>query len=214
MKQIELGLNSEEQPDNFSQIAEQLPAPVTYLKGFLSEHEQQQILSEVNSYPFEKPIITIYGKQHPIPRSQVWFADKGCEYQYSSLLISPQPWPSALTQLRQRLFDEFQINANGVLVNRYENGLDSMGWHSDDEPEIAKSTEIVSVSLGATRTFSLRHKERPVKQNFELERGDLLIMHKGMQTQWQHSVPKRLKVKGCRINLTFRQLVIGYHQLS
>ncbi|WP_144210511.1 alpha-ketoglutarate-dependent dioxygenase AlkB family protein [Shewanella donghaensis] len=214
MKQIDLDLSIEEQTEDVSLMDGISTVPLTYIKGFLSEVEQQQIFSEVDCYPFDRPIITIYGKQHPIPRSQVWFADKGCEYQYSSLLISPKPWPSALSLLRQRISNELQLQTNGVLVNRYENGTESMGWHSDDEAEIVADTEIVSVSLGAKRTFAVRHKQSKFTQHYELESGDLLIMHKGMQAQWQHSVPKRLRVKDCRINLTFRQLVVGYHQPS
>ncbi|PMG26911.1 hypothetical protein BCU94_04870 [Shewanella sp. 10N.286.52.C2] len=221
MKQIEFKLSDQHSSDNQNSPSAKskshgapITAPITYIKGFLSRGEQQQLLADADSYPFEKPIITLFGKQHPIPRAQVWFAAPGCEYQYSSLLISPQPWPHLLADLRQRLRDELQFNCNGVLVNRYQNGLDSMGWHSDDEPEIVANSAIVSVSIGASRTFALRHKSLNIKQNVELESGDLLIMHQGMQSQWQHAVPKRLKVKNCRLNLTFRQLIVGYHQLK
>jgi alkylated DNA repair dioxygenase AlkB len=45
-----------------------------------------------------------------------------------------------------------------VLLNLYRNGVDSMGWHSDDERELGERPVIASVSLGATRRFRLRHK--------------------------------------------------------
>ena len=42
---------------------------------------------------------------------------------------------------------------NGVLLNRYRSGQDSMGWHSDDEPEFGERPVIASVSFGGTRTL-------------------------------------------------------------
>ncbi|MFM5982088.1 MAG: alpha-ketoglutarate-dependent dioxygenase AlkB, partial [Sphaerospermopsis kisseleviana] len=51
-----------------------------------------------------------------------------------------------------------QFNFNSVLLNLYRDGKDSVSWHSDDEPELGKNPIIASVSFGATRRFSLRHK--------------------------------------------------------
>lgn len=187
-------------------------APITYLANFLPLPLQTSLLQEANSYQFEKPIVTIFGKQHPIPRSQIWFGDSGCEYQYSSLMIKPQPWPPVLLKVRQILESQFNIMTNGVLVNRYENGQDCMGWHSDNEPEIAANSDIVSLTLGASRTFVMRHMQTRHKHAIELSSGDLLIMHAGMQDEWQHAVPKRLKVNEPRINFTFRQMIVGFHQ--
>ena len=49
---------------------------------------------------------------------------------------------------------------NSVLANLYRDGRDCMGWHSDDEPELGPAPVIASVSLGATRRFVLKHRER------------------------------------------------------
>ncbi|WP_285163179.1 alpha-ketoglutarate-dependent dioxygenase AlkB family protein [Shewanella goraebulensis] len=212
MKQLGLELITEKEAINVSRSTEQLNAPVTFIKGFLTNGQQKLLLKESLTYPFEQPVITVFGKQHPIPRSQVWFADSGCAYRYSSLLITPTPWPQGLMSLRKLLYQQFNIETNGVLVNRYQNGFDSMGWHSDDEPEIDTNSDIVSISLGATRSFVLRHKLTQAKQVFELQSGDMLIMHGDMQQKWQHSVPKRVKVLEPRINLTFRKLIVGFHE--
>jgi alkylated DNA repair dioxygenase AlkB len=183
--------------------------PVTWLTGFLSASEQAQLLDETKSYPFTRPEIEVYGKTHPIPRQQVWFADEECSYRYASLLITPVPWPSMLAQLRERLLLELGINSNGVLVNYYENGQDTVGWHSDDEAEICKHSAIASISLGATRDFMIRHKRSQETFTLPLASGDLLIMQPGMQQTWQHALPRRAKVTQFRVNLTFRMLVVG-----
>jgi alkylated DNA repair dioxygenase AlkB len=181
--------------------------PVTWLTGFLSPQEQQALLDDAKYYPFERPQIEVYGKLHPIPRQQVWFADEDCGYRYASLFISPTPWPALLTKLRQRLQVELGLVFNGVLVNYYADGQDTVGWHSDDEAEIRRPSSIASISLGATRDFQIRHKRSQETFTLALVSGDLLIMQPGMQQTWQHAVPRRAKVNAPRINLTFRELV-------
>jgi len=83
-----------------------------------------------------------------------------------------------------------------------------MGWHADDEPELGESPIIASLSLGASRRFTLRHEERddisPLR--FDLEAGSLLVMAGATQAHWKHQVPKTRKSVGERINLTFRKI--------
>ena len=187
-------------------------APYTLIKGSLNQAHQQALLNEAASYPLTSPELMVYGKNHPIPRSQVWYADKGCDYFYSGLFIESQPWPKYAHKLRQKLLQDFSFNSNGVLVNCYRDGCESMGWHSDDEQEIESGSDIASVTVGASRDFFIRHKLTKDKIVLTLESGDLLIMHWPMQQQWQHALPKRLRVKESRINYTFRKLIVGFHQ--
>ncbi|ABZ77737.1 2OG-Fe(II) oxygenase [Shewanella halifaxensis HAW-EB4] len=186
--------------------------PYSLIKGYLNSAQQKALITESVTYPFTRPEVCVYGSQHPIPRSQVWFADKGCDYVYSGLFIHALPWPKYAYKLRQKLAREFGLNSNGVLVNRYADGHESMGWHSDDEKEIEAGSDIASVTLGASRDFFLRHKKTQQKISLCLDSGDLLIMHWPMQADWEHSLPKRLKVTEPRLNLTFRRLIVGFHQ--
>lgn len=186
--------------------------PYTLIKNYLNLQQQEALLNESLDYGFTRPQVTLFGKSHPIPRSQVWFADKGCDYLYSGLFIQASSWPKYAYKLRVKLANDFGLVANGVLVNRYADGKESMGWHSDDEPEIKPETDIASVTLGAKRDFFIRHKETQQKVNLQLDSGDLLIMHWPMQKEWEHSLPKRLKVTEPRINFTYRCLIVGFHQ--
>ena len=94
---------------------------------------------------------------------------------------------------------------NAELLNRYRTGQDSVGWHSDDEPELGTNPVIASVSLGATRNFQFKHKTNPdLKLSIELTNGSLLLMRGATQHFWKHQIPKTTKVLGPRINLTFR----------
>lgn len=186
--------------------------PWTLIKGYLSSAQQQTLYSEVENYPYERPQITVFGKQHYIPRQQVWFGDLGCSYQYANLRVKPQPWPTQLSILRQALVTDFDLTSNGVLVNRYADGKNSMGWHSDNEPELVDGSDIASISLGAGRDFLLRRKSCNRQYSLHLESGDLLIMHYPMQKHWQHALPKRLKQTQVRWNFTFRQITPYFYQ--
>lgn len=187
-------------------------APYTLIRGYLNQAQQQALLIEAKSYPMTRPELTVYGKSHPIPRSQVWFADKGCDYFYSGLFIEALPWPRYAEKLRLKLIRDYSLMSNGVLVNCYRDGTESMGWHSDDEKEIESGSDIASVTVGASRDFFIRNKLTKEKTVLTLNSGDLLIMHWPMQQHWEHALPKRMRVKQTRINYTFRKLIVGFHQ--
>ena len=96
-----------------------------------------------------------------------------------------------------------------VLLNRYNDGKDSISPHADDEPEIDQTAPIVSVSLGGTRTFVVRAKVKQEGQKqyskavLPLVHGTVLVMKPGMQEGYLHSIPKERSTE-MRINLTFR----------
>ena len=89
----------------------------------------------------------------------------------------------------------------------YDDGNEGMGWHSDDEKSIEEYSTIGSVSFGAERKFSFKHKQSNKTISVILEHGSLLIMKEGTQKNWLHSLPKSNKIILPRINLTFRRMV-------
>ena len=96
---------------------------------------------------------------------------------------------------------------NSCLLNLYHNGTEGMAWHSDDETSLAKNASIASLSLGAERKFSLKHKQTKQTVSVILENGSLLVMKGPTQTHWLHSLPKTKKITTLRINLTFKRMV-------
>lgn len=115
-------------------------------------------------------------------------------------------WQPVLQQLRESVEQQCGHHFNTVLANLYRGGQDSMGWHSDDEPELRRNPLIASLSLGETRRFLLRRKgETRTALEVPLSNGSLLIMSGPLQHHWQHSIPKTARAIGPRINLTFRQ---------
>ena len=184
----------------------------------LRDHLRQAI-------PWRQPEVTVYGRRHPVPRLTCWLGDPGCRYGYSGLVEPPQPWTPPLSQLRELLRIELGVEFNSLLLNRYRDGRDRMGWHADDEPELAADHPIASLSLGASRT--LRFRPRPTRLPappaanlpapapfaVELHDGDLLLMRAPTQRFWHHGLPARQGVKTERFNLTFR-LIDPVHSLA
>jgi alkylated DNA repair dioxygenase AlkB len=149
--------------------------------------------------------LRLFGREIDAPRLSCWIGDPGANYTYSRVRFEPRPWPDALTSVRKRLHDQFGAPFNSVLANRYRDGRDSMGWHSDDEPELGPEPVIASLSLGTTRRFVLRHRQdKAQKFALDLGHGSLLTMGGATQRYWQHALPRSMRVSGERINLTFR----------
>jgi Alkylated DNA repair protein len=149
--------------------------------------------------------IRMFGQVHLQPRLICWYGE--ASYTYSHLTLPVTAWPDWFLPLKQKVEQAVGARFNGVLLNYYRNGQDSMGWHSDDEPELGENPLIASLSLGATRRFSLKHKHEPLKQTVQLTNGSLLVMGGRMQHHWLHALPKMARVHDGRINLTFRQIL-------
>ena len=93
---------------------------------------------------------------------------------------------------------------------RYKDGNDYIGEHKDDEKDLESSSPIASLSLGQPRDFYFKHQDTKRKSRkldnvkAVLESGTLLMMNYPTNHYWYHALPKRPKVLGVRINLTFR----------
>src|SRR5580698_4967481 len=87
------------------------------------------------------------------PRLTAWQGEPEAVYTYSGVRNVPQPWTPAVRELRDAAEASGAARFNSVLINRYRNGADSMGWHADKEAELGREPVIASVSLGSTRTF-------------------------------------------------------------
>jgi alkylated DNA repair dioxygenase AlkB len=148
------------------------------------------------------------GMQMPLPRLTAWYGDEGIRYTYSRIENVALPWTQPLLEVKRAVEPPSGVMFNGVLLNRYRTGRDSVSWHADDEPEFGERPVIASVSFGGTRTFQLKHKTRKdLKAAIELTHGSLLIMRADTQANWLHQIPKTARRVEERVNLTFRAIV-------
>lgn len=152
--------------------------------------------------------LRLFGREVLAPRLAAWLGDADATYRYSGMRFLPRPWTATTAQLRDELAARFGIDCNSVLANLYRDGRDSMGWHSDDEPELGVEPVIASLSFGATRSFRLRSRAGTgAGLTLELGHGSLLLMAGRTQTLYRHALPRRTRVREPRINLTFRRIL-------
>lgn len=140
---------------------------------------------------------------HLQPRLTASYGDEGITYYYSGTKNKALPWTATLVEIKEKI-EAIQGEYNYCLLNLYRSGADSVGMHADDEPGMGNV--IGSLSLGATRTFRIRHNKSKETRIFPVGNGTLIIMAGTMQQFWKHEVPKTKENVGERINLTFRKI--------
>jgi alkylated DNA repair dioxygenase AlkB len=170
-----------------------------------AEAVMKQLIDEV---PWRAENIVVWGKTVPQPRLIAWYGDKRANYTYSGIHHDPLPWTDTLIDIKNRVEKVAGTNFNSVLLNYYRHHRDSMGLHSDDEPELGRRPIIASLSLGEQRIFILKHKTRRDLKGVRLRlaSGSLLLMKGDTQHCWKHGIEKEKDPCGPRVNLTFRRI--------
>ncbi len=193
--------------DLFSASPIELPhADLRYTPQWVEQATADSWLAELLAHtPWQQPQVFIHGQHFPVPRLLAWYGDPGVSYRYSGLTHQPLPWTPLLAEIRARVQEEVGERFNGLLLNYYRDGQDSMGWHSDAEDVLGLNPTVVSLNLGGTRRFDLRRVgSTRIEHSLELEHGSLLVMAGQTQHYWQHQVAKTRKPCAPRLNLTFR----------
>lgn len=181
-------------------------AELFYHPSFFCKEESDKIFKTLlETIEWKQDKIIMYGKELLLPRLSAWYGDNNKQYTYSGIKLNPLPWTDELLLIKEKIEVEAKVKFSSVLINRYRDGQDYVGWHTDSEKELGKNPIIGSVNFGATRKFQLRriddHKE---KFEVELKHGTFLVMGGATQHFWQHQVPKTALKIGERLNLTFR----------
>jgi alkylated DNA repair dioxygenase AlkB len=184
---------------------------VRYEPGWLGAGEADALLRELrSSVDWKRGAITMFGREVLEPRLTAWFGE--ADYTYSGRTLRAAPWPASLAALRDRVDAASGARFNAALLNLYRDGNDSMGLHSDDEPELGTDPILASLSLGAERRFVLVPKKKSARDRtleVTLGHGSLLVMAGACQHNYRHGLPKQPGCSGERINLTFRAVVGG-----
>jgi alkylated DNA repair dioxygenase AlkB len=178
-----------------------------YFPHFLSPSEADHWFTFLkNKVNFQSGEIKLYGKTYAKPRLEAFYAENELTYSYSGKQMKTEPLFTELNALKECVESISNLEFNAVLINLYRDGMDSNGWHADDEKELGEDPCIVSISLGAERIFELKHNQTKKKIKLKLEHGSLLCMMQGSQKYWKHQLPKDKAINKSRINLTFRKI--------
>jgi alkylated DNA repair dioxygenase AlkB len=163
----------------------------------------------IDEVPWRAENIVVWGRTYPQPRLVAWYGDAGKHYKYSGIELIPLPWTPMLLDIKSRVEAVAGTDFNSVLLNYYRDHRDSMGLHSDDEPELGERPILASLSLGEERTFILKQKRdkalKPVR--LKLASGSFLLMKGNTQRYWKHGIDKENRPFGPRVNLTFRRIL-------
>jgi alkylated DNA repair dioxygenase AlkB len=179
---------------------------VSYEPRFLDERESEawfrRLLDEL---PFVTESPVMFGRAVTVRRRSCAIGEPGLRYRYAGVERVALRWPEGFEAVLERVCRASRVRFNFALCNEYADGDVAMGWHSDDERALVSDAPIASLSLGATRDFSLRLRTRDAPSTtIALEDGSLLIMGGATQRYYQHAVPRRVRCERARINLTFR----------
>lgn len=161
----------------------------------------------LKNIPWKNDEAIIFGKHIVTKRKVAWFGDSDYAYSYSNTTKTALPWTTELSELKVLVESVSKHRYNSCLLNLYNSGEEGMAWHSDDEKALGKNSAIASLSFGAERKFSFKHKKSKETVSLILEHGSLLLMMGETQTHWLHSLPKIRSADSPRINLTFRTMI-------
>ena len=104
----------------------------------------------------------------------------------------PEAIQDLLDEVRNHLPDK-RVLINSCLVNKYTGGKDFIPPHSDDEVIIDPASDIVTVSVGASRSmkFTCKTDTESTTKCVELTNGSMLVCSRFSQDFWVHEIEKR-----------------------
>jgi alkylated DNA repair dioxygenase AlkB len=128
------------------------------------------------------------------------YDDSGVDYQ----VIDMHP---LLVPLCDAIERQLGFRPTNCLLNYYETGRSTMGFHSDATYNLAGGTGVAIVSIGAERDLTFRSKtDLTLQIPFSLPHGSLFYMSQATQDYWTHAI-KKTETDDARISLTFRHIL-------
>ena len=142
-------------------------------------------------------------------RSTAYYGDY--PYQYGSVFHEPTPIPEGnyIIKILNHLHMMMpHYIFNSILITKYNDGNDYISYHSDNEPEIAPDSSIVTISLGESRTVIFRPNAalgHEIEHSVNLHHGDAFVMSRSSQNHYKHCIPINRSTNP-RISITCRYI--------
>jgi len=178
-----------------------------YGELFDSKHADHYFLELFSHIDWRPDEAVVFGKHLTTKRKVAWYGERSFNYTYSNTTKQALPWSDVLLEIKNSVEIATNETYNSCLLNLYHNGSEGMAWHSDAEKDLKKNGAVASVSFGAERKFSFKHKRTKENVSVFLKHGSLLVMKGTTQSNWLHRLPPTTKVNEPRVNLTFRTIV-------
>lgn len=132
-----------------------------------------------------------------------WHQAFGKDYEFAGAVSRATSVPPILQPMLAWVQDAIEPRTNGILVNWYDaQWQHHISQHKDSPIDRVPGAPIVTVSLGAARTFQMFVRRRPVP--FRVGDGDVIVIPDETNRHHAHSVPHRDGDHGRRISVTLR----------
>jgi len=132
---------------------------ITIYENYLNKNEADELFKKCEKLDLViRPEILMFGKICHQNRNVGFFSnEEDIEgYKYSRQIAEAKEMPLFLVQLLERINEEYSTKFNGILVNEYTTGNDTIGVHSDNEKELPKDGRVFAISLGASRILRFK----------------------------------------------------------
>ena len=151
-----------------------------------------------------RPPIKIFDKIVNQKRDVGFFSDNSIGYYYSNQLAKSKPMSMNLDLLVILINEKFNSRFNGILINRYSDGSEYIGAHSDDEKNL-DSSGVIAISYGGERIFRIRNKKtKEIVMDIPINDLDVIHMCGDFQKEFTHEIPPTKKEVASRYSFTFR----------
>jgi DNA oxidative demethylase len=175
------------------------PEGLFYIPHFLTREQEQELLIQVSTQPFEP--YDHHG--YKANREVVYFGTEG-GYGGIGAGLPTEPMPCWLIPLRDHFGSLIGLSQNELamaLVARYSVGA-GIGWHRD-RPQFGPTVVGISLASEAEMRFRRFVDENEEMFKINLDRGSAYIISGPARSVWQHGMTP---VKQLRYSITFRTI--------
>tara|TARA_Y100000389_G_scaffold203906_1_gene254040 strand:+ start:4226 stop:4813 length:588 start_codon:yes stop_codon:yes gene_type:complete len=168
----------------------------------------EKSINNISNKLIVNPKCYIYGKECSQHRSIGFFSDFSNGYSYSNQIMKSQPLTQHMKDILSIINNHFTSEFNGILINKYKDGSDYIGAHSDDESGLDKIGVII-FSYGANRKFRIRDKiNKKIITDMITDNNKMIRMSGEFQKEFTHEIPIEKKIKEERYSITLRKHTI------
>ncbi|MEZ4437195.1 MAG: alpha-ketoglutarate-dependent dioxygenase AlkB [bacterium] len=153
-------------------------------------------------HPADKHEIHLHGRRVETPR---WQQAYGADYHYTGRTNHALPLTDEMAPLLDWCRQAIDPRLDGLLFNWYDAAAKHyIGKHRDSIKHMVEGAPIVTVSLGAPRTFRLRPYRQAGMVDLDARDGSVIVIPWATNRGWTHEVPHFARDTGRRISITAR----------
>lgn len=89
--------------------------------------------------------MSVYGKNYNLPHDKALYADKGLEFKQTKRApLACSDWCPVLTKLKTQMEALHNVKYNMCIINKFDDGENSLGVFAHDEEDVDQSVPIAS----------------------------------------------------------------------